>query len=63
MTQKELAALIGKDVKTIRNWQKNNPKLLALIKKGLALEKTIEETEKHLEKLKNIQNEAVKDIL
>ena len=60
MTQKELALLIGKNEKTIRNWKKENPELLRLIKQGLALDKTIEETEKHLANLKKIKEEASK---
>ncbi|RRS30980.1 MAG: hypothetical protein P794_05015 [Epsilonproteobacteria bacterium (ex Lamellibrachia satsuma)] len=60
MTQKELALLIGKNEKTIRNWKKENPELLRLIKQGLALDQTIEETEKHLENLKKIKEQASK---
>ncbi len=60
MTQKELALLIGKNEKTIRNWKKENPELLRLIKQGLALDKTIEETEKHLANLKKIKEDASK---
>jgi len=35
LTKLELAELIGKDVKTLRNWEKTNPKLIELINKGL----------------------------
>lgn len=60
MNQKELANLIGKDVKTIRNWKKENPELLRLIKQGLALDESIKATEEHLERLKQIREEAIK---
>ena len=58
MTQKELALLINKDVKTIRNWNKENPQLIRLIKQGLALDETIDKTRKHLEDLENIREKA-----
>ena len=59
MNQKELALLIGKDVKTIRNWKKDNPELLRLIQQGLALDESIEATEKHLNNLKKIKEKAI----
>ncbi len=58
MTQKELAILINKDEKTIRNWKKNNPELIRLVKQGLELDNVIQETEKHLNKLKEIKEKA-----
>lgn len=60
MTQKELALLIGKDVKTLRNWKEENPELIRLIKQGLALDESVKATEEHLKRLKKIQEEASK---
>jgi transcriptional regulator with XRE-family HTH domain len=63
MTRAELAELIGKDVKTLRNWEKNNPELIKLINQGLAIDEQIEEIEKHLKKLKEIKERANKSKL
>jgi hypothetical protein len=60
MTRTELAELIGKDVKTLRNWEKNNSELIRLINQGLALDEQIEEIERHLKKLKEIKEKASK---
>ena len=58
MTRAELAELLGKDVKTLRNWEKNNPEIIRLINQGLALDEQIEEIERHLKKLKEIKEKA-----
>jgi prefoldin subunit 5 len=58
MTRVELAELLGKDVKTLRNWEKNNPELIRLINQGLAIDEQIEELERHLKKLKEIKEKA-----
>ncbi|WP_041956869.1 hypothetical protein [Sulfurospirillum arsenophilum] len=58
MTRAELAKLIGKDVKTLNNWEKTNPELVKLINQGLALDEHIEEVEKSLKKLKEIKESA-----
>lgn len=58
MTRAELAKLIGKDVKTLNNWEKTNPELVKLINQGLALDEYIEEIEKNLQKLKDIKESA-----
>jgi hypothetical protein len=60
MTRAELAELIGKDVKTLRNWEKTNPELIKLINQGLALDEQIDELEKYLKKLKEIKDKASK---
>ncbi|MDR2100795.1 MAG: hypothetical protein LBP40_08245 [Campylobacteraceae bacterium] len=58
MTRAELAELIGKDVSTLNNWEKNNPELIRLINQGLMLEEQIEELEEYIKKLKNMKQEA-----
>ena len=58
MTREELAKIINKSPRTLTNWEKENPELVRLINQGLALDQTIEEMEKHLEKLKTIQEKA-----
>jgi transcriptional regulator with XRE-family HTH domain len=60
MTRAKLAELIGKDIKTLSNWEKANPELIRLINQGIALDEQIEEAEKHLEKLKEIKEQAAK---
>jgi len=58
MTDEELAKLIGTTRQTISRWKKDYPERMRLLKQGLALDKTIDETEKHLQNLKKIREEA-----
>ena len=58
MTKEELAKLLGTTRQNLTKWEKTRPDLVRLINQGLALEKTIEETEKHLEALKEIKDNA-----
>lgn len=58
MTRKELAEIIGVDIKTLSNWEKDRPELVRLINLGIMTDKSIEETEKLLKKLKEIQEKA-----
>jgi len=60
MTDEELAKLIGTTRQTISRWKKEYPERMRLLKQGLALDKTIKETEKHLQNLKKIREEAQK---
>ena len=60
MTDEELAKLIGTTRQTISRWKKQYPERIRLLKQGLALEETIQETEKHLENLKRIKEKANK---
>jgi len=39
MNKTQIAKRIGKDPKTLGNWEKNNPELYNLLKKGLEAEK------------------------
>lgn len=58
MTRAELAKKIGKDVKTLNNWEKNNPELVKLINQGLALDEQIEEARRNLQRLEEIKEMA-----
>ena len=58
MTREELAKMLNKSPRTLTNWEKENPELVRLINQGLALDQTIEATERQLEELKKIQAKA-----
>jgi len=60
MTKQELADLIGVSRNTISEWEKREDKqeLIKLINLGLMAKETIEETERLLEKLKEIETKA-----
>jgi transposase len=58
MNKNELAKMMGISLKTLYNWEKEKPDLVRLINQGLALDDSIEATEKHLERLKQIKDEA-----
>ncbi|MGW8169480.1 MAG: hypothetical protein ACWGHH_05705 [Sulfurovaceae bacterium] len=58
MTRKELAEILNVSTDTLLNWEKNKPELVRLINLGLMTDKSIEETEKLLEKLKEIEAKA-----
>jgi transcriptional regulator with XRE-family HTH domain len=55
MTKEELAKKLGTTRQNLTKWEKDRPELVRLINQGLALDKTIEETEKHLQRLKEIR--------
>lgn len=58
MNKQELADLMGISLKTLYNWEKERPDLVRLINQGLALDESIEETRKHLERLEQIKMNA-----
>ena len=58
MIRKELADLLGISLRTLDNWEKEKPDLVRLINQGLALDESIEETKRHLERLENIKEDA-----
>ncbi|MFA5215080.1 hypothetical protein [Sulfuricurvum sp.] len=58
MTRKELAEMLGISLRSLDNWEKEKPDLVRLINQGLALEDSIEETKRHLQKLEDIRKEA-----
>ncbi|MDD5406042.1 MAG: putative DNA-binding transcriptional regulator [Sulfurovaceae bacterium] len=58
MTKQELADLIGVARQTLNQWEREKPELVRLINLGLQTDKSIEETEKLLKKLKEIELKA-----
>jgi len=58
MTRKELADLLGVDIKTLKNWEENRPELVRLINLGLKADNNIKETKKLVEKLEEIEKKA-----
>jgi transcriptional regulator with XRE-family HTH domain len=58
MTRKELAEILGISLRSLDNWEKEKPDLVRLINQGLALDESIEETRRHLERLEEIKKEA-----
>jgi len=58
MTREELANLLGVSRNTLTNWEKEKPELVRLVNQGFALDQSIEETRKHLERLETIKENA-----
>ena len=58
MTKEELAKLLGTSRQNLNKWEKERPDLVRLINQGLALDQSIEETRKHLERLEQIKANA-----
>lgn len=58
MTRKELSELLGISLRTLDNWEKEKPDLVRLINQGMALDESIEETKRHLERLEQIKKDA-----
>lgn len=58
MTRKELADLLGISLRSLDNWEKEKPDLVRLINQGMALDESIEETKRHLERLEQIKKDA-----
>lgn len=58
MTKEELAELLGTTRQNLNKWEKERPDLVRLINQGLALDESIEETKRHLQKLEDIRKEA-----
>ena len=56
MTQRDMAGYLGVDVKTIRNWKKDRPKLYEIVMKGFAFDEMIEKSEKNLGELRKVKD-------
>lgn len=56
MTQRDMAGYLGVDVKTIRNWKKDRPKLYEIVMKGFAFDEMIEKSEKNLDELRELKD-------
>lgn len=57
MTQRDMAGILGVDVKTIRNWREHKPNLYEIIIKGFAFDEAIQQSKENYEKLLAITNE------
>ncbi len=58
MTREELAKIFNISRQTLTNWEKEKPDLVRLINQGLALDESIEETKRHLERLEELKKDA-----
>ncbi len=58
MKREELAELLNVSRNTLANWEKEKPDLVRLINQGMALDESIEETKRHLERLEQIKKDA-----
>ncbi|MGE0738280.1 helix-turn-helix domain-containing protein [Sulfurimonas sp.] len=58
MTKEELAKILGTTRQNLSKWEKERPDLVRLINQGLALDESIEETKRHLERLEQIKKDA-----
>jgi len=58
LKREELATLLNISRNTLSNWEKEKPDLVRLINQGLALDESITETRKHLERLEAIKANA-----
>lgn len=58
MTKEEFAIILGTTRQNLNKWEKERPELVRLINQGLALDESIEETKKHLERLEEIKKTA-----
>jgi hypothetical protein len=54
MTQRDMAGILGVDVKTLRNWRKDKPELYKKVMQGFQFEQAVLEAKEHYEKLKKL---------
>lgn len=58
LTRDELSKMLGVSRQTLTNWEKEKPELVRLVNQGFALDESIEETRKHLERLEQIKENS-----
>lgn len=63
MTKRDMAAFLGVDVQTLRNWKKTRPNLYRVILQGLAVDEAINESYEHFCKLARFSENAEKRVL
>jgi hypothetical protein len=51
MTQRDMAGILGIDVKTLRNWRKDKPELYKKVMQGFMFEQAVKEAKEHYERL------------
>lgn len=54
MTQRDMAGVLGVDVKTLRNWRKDKPELYKKVMQGFMFESAVHEAKEHYERLKKL---------
>lgn len=54
MTQRDMAGILGIDVKTLRNWRKDKPELYRKVMQGFQFEQAVREAKEHYERLKRL---------
>lgn len=60
MTQRDMAGILGIDVKTLRNWRKDKPELYKKVMQGFMFESAVQEAKEHYERLKKLSNGSEK---
>lgn len=63
MTKRDMAAFLGVDVQTLRNWKKTRPNLYRVILQGLAVDEAINESYENFCKLARFSENAEKKVL
>lgn len=58
MTQRDMAGILGVDVKTLRNWRKDKPELYKKVMQGFQLEQAVTEAKEHYERLKSLSDKS-----
>ncbi|MGE4294759.1 MAG: transcriptional regulator [Campylobacterales bacterium] len=61
MTQRDMAGILGVDVKTLRNWRKERPELYRKVMQGFKLEAAVEEARRHYEAMKEIAQDGLEE--
>ncbi len=56
MTQRDMAGILGVDVKTLRNWRKDKPELYRKVMQGFQFEQAVEEAKNHYERLSKLSD-------
>jgi transcriptional regulator with XRE-family HTH domain len=54
MTQRDMAGVLGVDVKTLRNWRKDRPELYRRVVLGFKVDEAAQEARRHYENLKRL---------
>lgn len=60
MTQRDMAGILGVDVKTLRNWRKDKPELYKKVIQGFQFEQVVQEAKEQYERLKKLADSANK---
>ncbi len=60
MTQRDMAGILGVDVKTLRNWRKDKPELYKKVMQGFQFEQAVQEAKEQYERLKKLADSSNK---